>query len=119
MGAECGVGYDARWHEEINDKVNDHDERLRGNGKKGLMERVSVIETYISAQIERDKEKRTDRLQYKVAVIAALLALIGLLIIGILDHTAWKPVPPPVVVQQTTTTDSSITTTKTQKAERP
>ncbi len=118
MGAECGVGYDARWHEEIYDKVNDHDERLRGNGKKGLMERVSVIETYINTQIEREKEKRTDRLQYKVAVATAVLALVGLLIIGILDHTAWKP-NPPVVVQQTTTTDTSSTTTKTQKGERP
>lgn len=122
MGDECSVGYDARWHKELEEKVNGLDKKLRGNGEKGLMERVSTIETYVGSQIEREKEKRADRLQYKIAGWAGFLALAGLLIMSILDHTIWKPatVPStPVVVQQTTTTDTTSTTTKIQKPVKP
>jgi hypothetical protein len=110
----CGVGFDQRWHDWIEERSNDHDYKLRGNGTKGLMERVATIENYIATQVEREKEKRKDRLQYKVAGYAGALALAGLLIMTILDHTVLKPPPPtvPVVVQQTTTTDTTSTTTK-------
>lgn len=132
-GAMLDGGYDARWHQRIEEQVEDHDEKLRGNGEKGLMERTATIEEYIAGQVkreeeekktreEREKEARSNRTLYKIAAFSGSLALLGLLVMSVFDHTVWKPAAAPVtpvVVQQTTTTDTTSTTTKIQKPVKP
>jgi hypothetical protein len=114
--------FDARWHSGIDRKVASLMEDVKGNGEKGLKERVNNIERYVDDSIEREKERarraedeakdrRSTRTMYGVAAFGAVLALMGLLVMAILDHTLWKPAPQ--IVQQTVTTTDSTTSSKT------
>ena len=102
------AGFNAHWHQEIEDKVEGHDRMLRGGDDPGLNERVRIIERILEKQdevAEADRvERKQNRFQYRLAGYIGVLSLAGLLIMAILDHTVWKPVPgtaaSPVIVQQ-------------------
>ena len=113
-------GFDVRWHLEIDSEVKDLIAAVKGNGERGLKERMNIIEAYVETAISREEkeaaERRSNRTLYRLASFAGVLSLGGLLIMSVLDHTLLKQVSPPQVVQTVTTTDSSSTsTTKTQK----
>lgn len=115
------VSFDERWHREIDEMVKGHDEAIRGNGEPGLKEIVRNLVTYENGRKSREEQEAADkksaRTQYRVAAFAGVLALAGLLVMSVLDHTVWKkePVIVPVAVTTTTTTDKNTdkTTDKT------
>ena len=114
--ADGAIEYDPRWHKEIGEKVAEHDHTLRGGDDPGLIERVRTVEGILAkadqiAKEERD-ERRANRFQVRLAAFVGVCSLVGLLIMAVLDHTVWKPMPIYMGTTSTTTlTDTGSRTT--------
>jgi cytoskeletal protein RodZ len=111
--ADCAVGFDARWHSEIEETVNGHDVAIRGNGTPGLNQRMSKLEEWREDEIEQRKEFLKDRRDQRNMNRTQLLALAILVVMAIINASGIFTHVPQFSTQTTTsTTDSSTTTHK-------
>ena len=107
--AECEVlGFDKRWHDEIDERVHSHEKAIRGgNGDGlGLNSRMSSVENYI---VESREERKAMR-KWLLGIVAGLLLMIGERAFSDL-HVFFQPQSTQTQTSSTTTTDSSSSTT--------
>ena len=72
--ADCGVlGYDQRWHSEIDETVKSDHKAIHGNGDLGLKSRMTTVETYI---VESRDERKAMR-KWLLGIVAGILLMIG------------------------------------------